>query len=103
MDIANYILKIPILFLFKTMKKGLKQIWTSAEDIDNFLNYMADELVENRYVEEVVITRVFQEINVVRYEPSIGECGYRCDGRCKTCLQYNGGGGLDWNASGYND
>ncbi len=36
-------------------------------------------------------------------ESVYGDCGYRCDGRCQTCLAMNGGDGTDLNPSGYFD
>ena len=104
-SILKVILTVPIVFLFKTMQKGLHHIFVGNEDKTTFLNYLADELVENNYILEEVIVDVFDEINVKRTPPSWGECGYRCDGHCKTCLQYNGrdSSGLSWNESGYND
>lgn len=104
-SILTVILTVPIVFLFKTMQKGLDHIFVGNEDTKTFLNYVADTLVEKNYVSEDIILEVFEEINEERVPPSWGECGYRCDGRCKTCIQYNGrdSSGLSWNESGYND
>lgn len=102
--LTRYILTVPLLILFKILKKALNGILLGYEDFDYVTNSVADSLIEGGYTTEEAIQAVFNHLELVRIEPSYGECGFRCDGRCQTCIRIGGGGaGLSWNESGYTD
>lgn len=99
-----YVLRIPLLFLFSILKKAVNSVLLSYEDVDTIMNSVADSLIEGGYTTEEAIQAVFNHLELVRIEPSYGECGFRCDGRCQTCIRIGGGGaGVSWNESGYYD
>lgn len=102
--ITRYIVTIPLVILFRILVSALNSVWLSNEDYDTVLNAFADKLVDGRYATEEGISEVFVHLGLRRNEPSYGECGFRCDGGCQTCIRLGGGGtGLTLNASGYYD
>jgi hypothetical protein len=101
--ILSYILTIPLYTLFTILQHGIRNIWVSGEDQETFFNTVADDLMEKGFATEEALSAVFVRLNIHREVPEYGACGFRCDGRCLTCLREGGGGGLAWNESGYWD
>jgi hypothetical protein len=102
--LLSYILTIPLYTLFTILKRAIDNIFVNEEDQETFFNSVADSLVERNYTTEKAISAVFNSLNIYRNAPFYGACGFRCDGRCNTCLASGGGGaGVSWNESGYFD
>jgi hypothetical protein len=103
--ILNYILTIPLYTLFVILQRSLRNIWVNREDQETFFNSVADGLLDGGYTTEEAIQAVFTRLGIYREVPQYGECGFRCDGRCQTCIRLGGGGdgGLSYNESGYWD
>ena len=104
--ILNYILTIPLYTLFVILQRSLRNIWVNREDQETFFNSVADGLLDGGYTTEEAIQAVFTRLGIHREFPQYGECGFRCDGRCQTCIRLGGGGGdggLSYNESGYWD
>jgi hypothetical protein len=99
--LLSYILTIPLYTLFTILKRAIDNIFVNEEDQETFFNSVADTLVERNYATERAISDVFNALSIYRNAPVYGECGFRCDGRCQTCLV--SGGGVSWNESGYYD
>lgn len=102
--LLSYILTIPLYTLFSILKRAIHNTFVTEGDQETFFNYVADSLVEKNYTTEKIISEIFDALDLYRSAPVYGECGFRCDGRCNTCLASGGGGaGVSWNESGYFD
>jgi hypothetical protein len=102
--LLSYILTIPLYTLFRILKRAIDNIFVNEEDQETFFNSVADSLVERNYATEEAISHIFYALSIYRNAPVYGECGFRCDGRCNTCIASGGGGaGVSWNESGYYD
>ena len=101
-SILTHILTIPLYTLFVILQRSLRNIWVSGEDQETFFNSVADNLIDGGYTTELAVQEVFAALKIHRDPPTYGECGFRCDGCCRTCLA-SGGGGTSWNESGYYD
>jgi hypothetical protein len=102
--ILTHILTIPLYTLFVILQRSLRNIWVSGEDQETFFNSVADGLLDGGFATEEALQAVFTRLGIHREVPQYGECGFRCDGRCHTCIRLGGGGGgLSFNESGYWD